>query len=95
MNGRRTFLLVDGLLVVLALLSIGVAHVNLSGWNSVVALGIAAVKALLIVLFFMELKVSSPVIRLVAVAAVVWLGFLFAGTLDDVLTRNWLPIPGK
>jgi hypothetical protein len=33
--------------------------------------------------------------RLVGAVAVLWLGFLVVGTLDDVLTRNWLPTPGK
>ena len=92
---RRTYLLVDLALLLLAALTIGVAHVNLGGFNSVVALGIAVLKAALIALFFMELKFSSPLVRLVGMAAVVWLAILMLGTLDDVLTRQWLPTPGK
>ena len=71
------------------------AHVNLHGWNQVVALGIAAAKAALIALFFMELKFASALHRLVGAAAVLWLAILLLGTLDDVLTRGWLPVPGK
>jgi cytochrome c oxidase subunit IV len=88
-------LVVDPVLVVLALLTVGLAHVDLHGWNSTVALGIAAVKALLIALFFMELRLAGPLPRLVGAASVLWLGFLMIGTLDDVFTRGWLPAPGK
>jgi caa(3)-type oxidase subunit IV len=58
---------------------------------------IAAAKAVLIALFFMELKFpqAGRLPRLVGAVAVLWLGFLVVGTLDDVLTRNWLPTPGK
>jgi hypothetical protein len=34
-------------------------------------------------------------VRLVAVVALLWLGILIVGTLDDVITRGWLPVPGK
>jgi cytochrome c oxidase subunit 4 len=92
---RRTYLLIDLALLVLAGTTIGLAHVNLGGWNAAVALLIAAVKAMLIVLFFMELKFSSPLVRIVGLAAILWLAILMVGTLDDVLTRDWLPVPGK
>jgi cytochrome c oxidase subunit 4 len=92
---RRTYLLIDVALLVLAGTTIGVAHLNLGGWNAPVALLIAVVKAALIALFFMELKFSSPLVRIVGLAAVLWLGILMVGTLDDFLTRDWLPTPGK
>jgi len=94
-TSRRTLLIVDMALLVLALLTIGIAQVNLHGWNQVVALGIAVCKAILIALFFMELKSASPLHRLVGLAAIMWLLILLLGTLDDVLTRGWLPTPGK
>ena len=88
-------LIVDALLVALALLTVGLAHADLHGWNSTVALSIATVKALLIVLFFMKVRLAGPLPRLVGAASVVWLGLLMVGTLDDLLTRGWLPTPGK
>ncbi len=88
-------LVVDVVLIVLALLTVGLAHLDLRGWNSTVALVIAATKALLIGLYFMELRLAGPMPRLGGAASVVWLGFLMVGTLDDVLTRGWLPVPGK
>ncbi|MDQ6669446.1 MAG: cytochrome C oxidase subunit IV family protein [Chloroflexota bacterium] len=88
-------LIVDAVLIVLVLVSVGLAHVDLRGWNSTLALAIAAVQALLIGLYFMELRLAGPLPRLVGAASVVWLGFLMIGTLDDLLTRGWLPVPGK
>jgi caa(3)-type oxidase subunit IV len=92
---RRMYLAIDGALVLLALASIGLARVDLHGWNGVVALAFAAVKAGLIACFFMELKFATALRRLVALAASLWLSILLLGTLDDVLTRGWLPVPGK
>ncbi len=90
-----TYVIVGVVLLVLAGLTTALAFVDLHAWNTVAALGIAAVKAALIMLFFMRLRVDSPLIRLVAVGGLVWFGIMLGGTLDDVLTRGWLPVPGK
>jgi len=93
--GVRTYLVVAAVLLLLTGLTIGVAFLPLGGWHSPLALGIAALKAVLIGLFFMHLRVSTPVTRLAALAGLFWLGILLAGTLDDVITRGWLAVPGK
>ena len=92
---RRTMLLVDAVLLLLVAASVLLARVDLRGWNGVLAILIGALQAALIALFFMELRFARPLPRLVGLIAILWLGFLLVGTLDDVLTRNWLPIPGK
>jgi len=46
-------------------------------------------------LFFMRLRWSPAMTRLVAVAALLWLAILIVGVLDDMLTRGWIPVPGK
>lgn len=91
----RTYVLIGVALLVLAGLTTVLALVDLRGWNTVVALAIAVVKAGLILLFFMHLRFGPGLVRLVAVGGVVWLGILLGGTLDDVITRGWLPVPGK
>jgi hypothetical protein len=58
-------------------------------------LGIAATKALLIAVVFMHLRHGTATSGLAAVAGLLWLSILLAGTLDDVITRGWLPVPGK
>jgi cytochrome c oxidase subunit 4 len=90
-----TYLVVGIVLLALAGLTTALAFVDLKGWNTVAALAIAAVKAGLILWFFMQLRVGSGLIRLVALGGLVWLSLLVGGTLDDVLTRGWLPVPGK
>ena len=91
----RAYVLACVTLLVLTGVTLFLAHVDLHGWNTFVGLLIAATKAVVIALFFMHLKVSGPLSRLVAVAALVWLSILLLGTLDDFLTREWLPTLGK
>jgi cytochrome c oxidase subunit 4 len=49
---------------------------------------VAAAKAGLIAWIFMELRVSSPLVRLFAAAGLYWLVLLIALTLADFLTRG-------
>src|SRR5690349_16549052 len=90
-----TYVVVGIVLLALAALTTALASVDLKGWNTVAALAIAGLKAGLILVFFMELRFSSAILRLAAVGGLVWLGILIGGTLDDVITRGWLPVPGK
>jgi caa(3)-type oxidase subunit IV len=83
------------ILIVLTLVNILLSQVDLRGWNTPVGLAIAAVQAAVSALFLMHLRWSRPVVRLVAVIALLWLCILIGGTMDDALTRGWLPIPGK
>jgi hypothetical protein len=43
----------------------------------------------------MHLPWTRPVTRVVAVIGLLWLGILIVGTLDDVLARGSLLMPGK
>jgi cytochrome c oxidase subunit IV len=58
-------------------------------WNTVAALAIAVVKMLLVVLFFMHVKYSPRLTKLVVVAGFFWLAIMVSLTLSDVLTRGW------
>ncbi len=60
--------------------------------NAVIALTIAVVKATLVVLYFMHVRYSPRLIRLVIAAALFWMALLFALTISDYSTRSWLPI---
>ncbi|HWL54544.1 MAG TPA: cytochrome C oxidase subunit IV family protein [Chthoniobacteraceae bacterium] len=85
------YLKVWGALMVLLLLTIGIAHFDLGDWSVAVALLIAGVKALLILLFFMHLRYDRREVLVFAGAAYLWLMILIIGTLHDYLSRNWLP----
>ena len=90
-----TYVITCAVLVVLTLLNILLALVDLRGWNTVVELLIATAQAIISGMFLMHLRWSRPVTRLVGVIALLWLAILIFGTMDDVLTRGWLPVPGK
>ena len=86
----RTLFTVCGALLALTALTIGASYVNLGAFQTPVALGIAAVKAVLIALYFMQLRYSSGLTRLILVVGLLWLALLLMGTLDDVFTRGWI-----
>jgi cytochrome c oxidase subunit 4 len=88
----RVHVVVWLVLVALAVVNVGLALLRL---GAVTGPLIAAVQALLIVMFSMHLRWSPPIVRVFALAGLVWMSILIAGTMDDVLTRAWLAIPGK
>lgn len=90
---KKVYFLVFITLIALTALTTGVAFMDLGPFNTVAALAIAVCKATLVVLFFMHLKYSLHLTRLVVVAALVWLAILLVLTLGDFFTRNWTPVP--
>ena len=59
------------------------------------AVGIATLKAVLILLFFMHVKYSSRLIWLFSGASFLWFGILVLFVFADVLTRPVLDVLGK
>jgi len=90
---KSLYLTVFGALMVLTIITVAVAFVDLGNMNVAVAMVVAVIKATLVVLFFMHVKYASKTTKLVVVAGLVWLGFLFFITLSDYLTRGWLMAP--
>jgi len=80
-------------LLLLTGLTTGVAFVDLGALNTVVALAIAVAKMLLVILFFMHVRYSSGLTRIVILAGFLWLAILITLTLSDVWTRQWTPRP--
>jgi cytochrome c oxidase subunit IV len=75
-------------LMVLTVITASVAFLDLGPLNTVVALGIATLKALLVVLFFMHVKYSSEKLtKMVIVCALFWLLILLFLSLADYGTR--------
>lgn len=81
------------LLVLFMGLTIGASYVNMGSLNNLVAMAIATVKAVLVVLFFMQVKMGTRLTWLWAGIGFVWLIFLF-GTLGDYFTRQWITVQG-
>ena len=61
--------------------------------GTAVGLGIAVVKAALVIWFFMHLRHHAGMTRVAAGAALLWLGLLLTLTLCDYLTRPAPPRP--
>jgi cytochrome c oxidase subunit 4 len=80
-------------LMVLTAVTIAVAYVNLGEFNKVVALGIASFKATLVILYFMHVKYSSGLTKLVVVSGFFFLAILLGLTMVDYGSRGWLPMP--
>jgi cytochrome c oxidase subunit 4 len=90
----RTYLGIFLGLMALTALTTAVAFLDLGRWNTVVALAIAVVKMLLVILFFMHVKYSGGLTRVIILAGFFWFAILVALTLSDELTRGWSPSPG-
>ena len=85
----RTYLLIFTALIVLTAITVFVAFQHLGDpWNDVVALAVAITKATLVVLFFMHVKWSSPMVKLSVISAVVFLLLLFGITWSDYWARK-------
>lgn len=86
----KIYLAVFSALLVLTGLTVYVATIDFGIMNDVVAMSIAVFKMLLVALIFMHLKYSAKLLWLVASAGLIWLVVMFAITLSDYRTRDWL-----
>lgn len=76
-------------LMCLTVITATVSFIDLGPFNTVVALGIATFKALLVVLFFMHVKYSSEKLsKVVVISALFWLVILLTLSLADYGTRS-------
>ena len=82
-------------LLVLTGVTTAVAYVDLGPFSVVVALAIASCKMLLVALFFMHVRHSTKLTKLVVVGGLLWLGILLLLTMTDYLSRGILGVPGK
>jgi len=92
---KKLYIMVFAALIVFTALTTGVAFIDLGKWNTVAALAIAVCKASLVALFFMHLRWSSGLMRIVLLAAFMWLAILVSLTLADEFTRQWTPVPSS
>jgi cytochrome c oxidase subunit IV len=93
---KKVYFTVFANLLILTGLTTAAAYVDLDAllgtkvipMNTIVALAIAACKATLVAMFFMHVKYSSHLIKIVVFAGLFWLAILIALTLGDYKTRN-------
>ena len=89
----KTYVAIFLALLALTATTVAVAYLDLGRLNTVVALVIAFAKALLVALFFMHLRYSSQLTKIVAAAGLAWLAILLGLTMGDYLTRDWIEQP--
>ena|SRR5438552_3012718 len=92
---KKTYALIFGILLLLTAVTTATGYVDLGRMNVVVALAIAAIKGVLVVLFFMHLAYSRRLTQMTIVAALMWLALLISLTLADIWSRGWIVGTGK
>ncbi len=91
----KTYIIVFVSLLLLTLATTVVATIDLGAFNVVMALFIAVVKMMLVALFFMHLRQSTVLTKVVVGGGMLWLAILLVLSFSDFATRGWLPVPGK
>lgn len=85
---KTSYFLIFGALIVLTVVTYLVALVDWGSMNDVVALAVAVTKAVLVVLFFMHVRYSSRLTKIVVIAGFFWLAIMIVLTLSDYFTRS-------
>jgi cytochrome c oxidase subunit 4 len=84
---QTTTLVTGAALLVLWGVSWAASGLELGRWALVVAVGIAAIKAVLVVLFFMEISTERTSVRVAVAAGAVLVALMIALMVLDVRTR--------
>jgi cytochrome c oxidase subunit 4 len=84
----KIYLAVAGALLVLTAVTVGVSFIDLGGWNAVVAVFVAAIKATLVALFFMHLKYDKKINLIVFLTAILFLTIMLTFTFFDIISRD-------
>ena len=89
-TGIPVYLMVFTALLVLTALTVFIAFQDLGPFNDVVAMVIAVLKGTLVVLYFMHVRYSTRLSKIVVLAGFLWLAILVGITLSDYFTRGFL-----
>jgi cytochrome c oxidase subunit 4 len=82
-------------LLVFTWLTVAAWHLDLGQWNLWLALGIALVKAGLVVLYFMHLRYDRPLYAVIFITALVFVVLFIGLALVDALQYQSELIPGR
>ena len=91
----KTYAVVLLVLLCLTIITALVATLDLGPFNIIVALGIAVTKMMFVVWFFMHVRYSTSLTRLVMVGGLLWLGILLTLAFADFATRGWVAASGR
>ncbi len=83
------------ILLVLLGLTFFLAHIDLGSLQTPISLLIGAMKAVLIALFFMDLRSADGLHRVFALTGFFFLAILIVLSMSDFVSRGWLALPGQ
>jgi len=75
-------------LLFLTFITVAVSRFDFGSMNMLIAMAIAAVKASLVIAFFMHVKWDTAINKIVFLSSFLFLSLLFVFTLADLLTRK-------
>ena len=81
-------------LLVLTFVTVWAALHDFGALNTPIALGIASVKATLVILYFMHVRWSSRLTWIFIGLGILFLALLIGFTLSDYVSRDWMQIYG-
>jgi cytochrome c oxidase subunit 4 len=89
------YVTIVGCLFGLTVITVLAAFVELGVLNTPLALGIATLKATLVVLFFMHVRYNTPLMWVFAAAGFFMLLILLALLMQDYMSRDWERPPAE
>jgi cytochrome c oxidase subunit IV len=87
--GPKIYGIIFGSLLFFTALTVFASYLELGVFNAVVALGIACIKAVLVILFFMHVKYSSRLTKLTVAAGFFTFFVLITMSMTDYISRAW------
>jgi cytochrome c oxidase subunit 4 len=81
-------------LLVLTFVTVSAALHDFGALNTPIALGIASIKATLVILYFMHVRWSNRLIWIFVGLGILFLAILLGFTLSDYVSRDWMQIYG-
>jgi cytochrome c oxidase subunit 4 len=90
---RTTYVVVWAALLVLLAATVAASYVHLGFFNIVATLAIAALKAALIIMYFMHVRYSPRLVWVYVGAGFFWLAIMFSLAFGDYYTRVYMPMP--
>ena len=85
----RNYILTGVALLGLLALTIAASYLNLGVLNPIITAAISLASTALILLFYMHVRRSKPLLWFFVGAGFFWLGVMFVLPFSDFLTRGW------
>jgi cytochrome c oxidase subunit IV len=85
----RIYIIIVSILLFMTALTVWASYIEMGVFNPIVALAIGVFKATLVVLFFMHVKYSTRLTKLVVGSGIFVFLVLIGMTLSDYFTRAW------